>query len=70
MEYKGIRYSVVQTIDKAFKWTVNLTNRELSGEARTRTVGMLQAIKAIDKDDRRIRAANRKAERNEQNIQI
>jgi hypothetical protein len=67
MEYKGIRYSVVQTIGKVFKWTVNLTNRELSGEARNRTSGILQAIKAIDKDDRLIRAAKRKAELNEQN---
>jgi hypothetical protein len=66
MEYKGIRYSVVQTIGKVFKWTVNLTNRELSSEARNRNVGILLAIKAIDKDDRRTRAARRKAERNDQ----
>ena len=43
MEYKGIRYSVVQTIGKAFKWTVNLSTRELSGEARNRNIGILHA---------------------------
>jgi hypothetical protein len=58
---------VVQTIGKAFKWTVNLNTRELSGEARNRNIGILHAIKAIDQDDRRMRAAKRKAERNEQN---
>jgi hypothetical protein len=63
MEYKGIRYSVVQTIGKAFRWTVNLADRELTGEVRNRNVGILEAIRAIDKDNRRIRAAERKAER-------
>jgi hypothetical protein len=67
MEHKGIRYTVVQTIDKAFKWTVELTNRELSGEVRNRTWGILKAIKAIEKDDRRMRSAKRTTERNEQN---
>jgi hypothetical protein len=63
MEYKGIRYSVVQTIGKAFRWTVNLADCELTGEVRNRNVGILEAIRAIDKDNRRIRAAERKAER-------
>jgi len=63
MEYKGIRYSVVQTLGKAFKWTVDLATRELSGEARNRNIGILKAIKAIDKDDRRLRAAKRNSER-------
>jgi hypothetical protein len=63
MEYKGICFSVAETIGKAFRWRVNLTDRALFGEARNRNSGILQAIKAIDKDDRRLRTAKRKLER-------
>jgi hypothetical protein len=54
MEYKGVSYSVVQTIDKTFKWTVNLTNRQLSGEAHSRDSAIAEAINVIDKDQRRM----------------
>jgi len=63
MEYKGIPYSVVQTIGAAFKWTVKLTTGVLVGVARNRQLAIIQAIKAIDKHQRQIRAALRKAER-------
>jgi hypothetical protein len=63
MEHKGIRYSVVQTIGGAFKWTAKLATGERVGEARNRQMAILQAIKAIDKDQRQIKAALRKAER-------
>lgn len=57
MEYKGIHYSVVQTLGAAFKWTVRLANGERIGVARDRTLATLHAIKAIDEDERQIRAA-------------
>jgi hypothetical protein len=63
MEHKGIHYSVVQTIGGAFKWTANLATGERVGEARNRQMAILEAIKTIDKDQRQIKAALRKAER-------
>jgi hypothetical protein len=59
MEHKGIHYSVVQTIGGAFKWTASLATRV--GEARNRQMAILQAIEAIDKDQRQIKAALRKS---------
>lgn len=63
MEHKGIQYTVVQTIGGAFKWTANLATGERVGEARNRPLAIIQAIKAIDKDQRQIKATLRKAER-------
>jgi hypothetical protein len=63
MEHNGIRYSVVQTIGGAFKWTANLATGERVGEAGNRQIAILEAIRAIDKDQRQIKAALRKAER-------
>jgi hypothetical protein len=63
MEHRGITFSVVQTIGAAFKWTVNLTTGERAGVARNRPLAIIQAIKAIDKDQRQMRAALRKAQR-------
>jgi|EndMetStandDraft_8_1072994.scaffolds.fasta_scaffold449283_2 hypothetical protein len=63
MEQKGTPYSVVQTIGAAFKWTVSLTTGEVVGIARSRPLAIIQAIKAIDKDQRQMRAALRKAQR-------
>jgi hypothetical protein len=63
VEHKGIHYSVVQTIGGAFKWTANLATGERVGEARNRQMAILEAIKTIDKDQRQIKAALRKAER-------
>jgi len=62
MEYQGILYSVVRTLGAAFKWTVSLATGERVGEARNRQIAILQAIKTIDKDQRQIKAALRKAE--------
>jgi hypothetical protein len=64
MEHKGIRYSVVQTIGGAFKWTAELATGERVGEARNRQMAILQAIKAIDKDQRQIKAASEKQSEN------
>jgi hypothetical protein len=66
MEHKGIHYSVVQTIGGAFKWTASQATGERVGEARNRQMAILQAIEAIDKDQRQIKAALRKAERERQ----
>ena len=63
MEHKGVQYSVVPTIGGAFKWTANLATGERVGEARNRHLAILQAIKAIDRDQRQRKAALRKSER-------
>jgi len=63
MEYRGIHFNVVGTLGAAFKWTVHLASGERTGEARNRPLAIIQAIKAIDKDQRQIKAAHRKAER-------
>jgi hypothetical protein len=42
---------------------VHLASGERTGEARNRPLAIIQAIKAIDKDQRQIKAAHRKAER-------
>jgi hypothetical protein len=63
MEYRGIHHSVVRTLGAAFKWTVRLASGERTGEARNRPLAIIQAIKAMDKDQRQIKAALRKAER-------
>jgi hypothetical protein len=66
MEYRGIHYSVVQTGDAAFKWTVSLTTGERVGEARNRQLAIIKAIKVIDEDQRKMRATLRKAQREQE----
>jgi len=68
MEHKDIPYSVVPTIGAAFKWTVNLTTGERAGVARNRPLAIIQAIKAIDKHQRQMRAALRMAERKREQV--
>jgi hypothetical protein len=63
MQYKGSRYSLVQTEGAAFRWTVYLKTGELVGAARNRTLALVQVIKAIGKKERQIKAAVRKADR-------
>jgi len=58
----GIYYSV-QKLGKAFKWTASPATGVRSGEAPNRALAIIRALKAIDKDERQIRAALRKAER-------
>ena len=55
MEYRGIHYTVVQA--GAFKWTEHLTTGARTGEARNRSLAIIQALKAIDKQERQTRAA-------------
>ena len=66
MQFKGVFYTVAQTTDAAYKWTVRLEGRELNGVARNWTVARLSAIKAIDKDQRQTKAAIGKAVRERQ----
>ena len=66
MQHKGIRYSVVQTIGAAFRWTVCLKAGERVGEARNRTLALVEAIKAIEKNERQIRASVRKAKQEQE----
>jgi hypothetical protein len=47
MEYKGIRYSVGETVGAACRWTVSLTTGERVGEARNRQLAIIKAIKAV-----------------------
>jgi hypothetical protein len=64
MEHKSIQFTVVQTIGAAFKWTASLTTGQRVGEARNRRLAILQAIKAIDRNQRQLEAAAlRKVER-------
>ena len=58
MEHKGTQYSVVQTAaPSGWKWTVNTERGTRTGTAGNRTLAILRAIKAIDKEERQIRAA-------------
>ena len=62
MEYKG------HSLQRVHVWCglqmdVRLSNGERIGLARNRTLATLHAMKAIDKDERQIRAAFRKSER-------
>jgi hypothetical protein len=62
MEYKGIHYSVVQTSAAPSNGPC-VWQMASGGVARNRTLATLHAIKAIDEDERQIRAAFRKSER-------
>ena len=63
MEHKGIPYSVGESVDpNSWKWTVDTEHGTKFGTARNRTLAILPAIKAIDKDQRQIRATRRKSE--------
>jgi hypothetical protein len=63
MEHKGTRYSVIQSVDPSgWKWVVNTERGTRIGTARNRTLAILQAIKAIDKDERQIRTDRRKSQ--------
>ena len=63
MEHKGTQYSVVQTAaPSGWKWAVNTERGTRIGTAPSRTLAILRAIKAIDKEKRQIRAARRKSE--------
>jgi hypothetical protein len=41
MQFKGVFYTVAQTTDAAYKWTVRLAGRELNGVARNWTLARL-----------------------------
>ena len=56
MEYRGIRYSIVQA-GAAFKWTAHLATGDRIGEAPNRSLAIIQALQAIDKQQRETRAA-------------
>jgi hypothetical protein len=63
MEHKGTQYTVVQTAaPSGWKWTVNTERGIRTGTAGNRTLAILRAIKAIDREERQIRAARRKSE--------
>ena len=63
MQHKGTQYSVVQSVAPSdWKWAVNTERGTRIGTARNHTLAILRAIKAIDKEERQIRAARRKSE--------
>ena len=63
MEHKGTQYTVVQTAaPSGWKWAVNTKRGTRTGTASNRTLAILRAIAAIDKEERQIRAARRKSE--------
>jgi hypothetical protein len=61
MEHKGTFYTVFESAGGAFKWTVSLATGNRVGEAPSRPMAILQAIKAINKDQRAAKDARRKA---------
>ena len=48
MEYRGISYNVVQTIDCAFRWSVKRTDNYKNGIAICRNDAILDAKRFID----------------------
>jgi hypothetical protein len=49
MEYKGIKYTIAQTIPLGWKWTVHLADGNTrEGEASTRAAAVLDAEIVID----------------------
>jgi len=63
MEHKGTQYSVVQTAaPSGWKWAVNTKRGTRTGTAPSRTLAILRAIKAIDKEEQQIRADCRTSE--------
>jgi hypothetical protein len=65
MEHKSIPYSVFEGAGGVFQWTVNLVTGNRVGQARSRPMAILQAIKAIDKEQRQTRASRRKRQQME-----
>jgi hypothetical protein len=61
MEHKSIPYSVFEGARGVFQWTVSLVTGNRVGQARSRPMAILQAIKAIDKEQRQTKAARRKS---------
>jgi hypothetical protein len=59
MEHKSIPYSVFECAGGVFRWTVSLATGNRAGQARSRPMAILQAIKAIDKERRQAKAARR-----------
>ena len=50
MEYQGIRYNIIQGIERrAWKWSVSVEGIVLTGQAETRSDAVAAAEKAIDK---------------------
>ena len=50
MEYRGVEYRVVQTIDGDFRWSAQLGGREKFGIHRQRDEAIEFAKKLIDQD--------------------
>jgi hypothetical protein len=51
MEYRGVEYSVVQSVERG-KWTWSLsldTNTKQSGQANNKLVALIAAERAIDR---------------------
>jgi hypothetical protein len=59
MEYKGLKYQIVQTA-VGWRWTVFLdVNSTRSGISRNRSVAILDALRAIQKSQKDARKALR-----------
>ena len=60
MEHKSVAYSVFEGSGGVFWWTVSLATGDRVGEAPSRAMAILQAIKTINKDQRLTKAAARR----------
>ena len=48
MEYRGVEYTVVRTIDKGWRWTVKCGDSEKAGTASNRASAIFRAQRYID----------------------
>jgi len=60
MEHKSVPYSVFEGARGVFRWTVSVATGDRVGEAPSRAMAILQAIKTINKDQRLTKAAARR----------
>ena len=49
MEYRGKQYSVIQSLDGKWKWSIEIDGHTKSGKAANRLVGIRLAEDAIDR---------------------
>jgi hypothetical protein len=48
MEYRGVEYSILQTITNAWRWSVKRENEDKTGIVNDRATAVLRAERFID----------------------
>jgi hypothetical protein len=49
MEYRGKNYSVVQSLERNWKWSIDFEGQIKSGKAQSRQAGIKEAEREIDR---------------------